>query len=214
MSDKKCDNFGDFFIYRLENILTKSASSDQHKSLIRKTLKSNEDLIKQEFNFYLDAKVKSKEEPKRRGVSGFLLEAWRPIMMYLFMFIIGQYYIINPIIEFFWPVIKLKELPEAMWTLLTVAVGGYIASRGAEKGIQIWKSNSQQQVIVPGEYPMGPGPGMNNFDQPDGFGQQNNGMGPDMFADNSNGGNPSNQDPVNPEAPSGLQDGEKEEDLV
>ena len=58
-------------------------------------------------------------------------------MMYLFMYIIGQYYIINPIIEFTWPSIKLKNLPPEMWTLLTVAVGGYITSRGVEKGSQL-----------------------------------------------------------------------------
>ncbi len=69
-------------------------------------------------------------------------------MMYLFMYIIGQYYIINPIIEFTWPSIELKELPPEMWTLLTVAVGGYITSRGVEKGIKIWKGRDESPVIL------------------------------------------------------------------
>ncbi len=142
MSDKKCDNFGDFFIYRLENITSRSAKSSQEVQSIKKAIKANEDAIKDEFNFYLDAKMKSKEEVKKKGIVGFFIEAWRPIMMYLFMLIIGQYYLINPIIEFLWPMIKLKELPSEMWTLLTVAVGGYITSRGVEKGIQIWKQNT------------------------------------------------------------------------
>lgn len=69
-------------------------------------------------------------------------------MMYLFMYIIGQYYIINPIIEFTWPTIELKDLPPEMWTLLTVAVGGYITSRGVEKGIKIWKGREDTPVII------------------------------------------------------------------
>lgn len=64
-------------------------------------------------------------------------------MMYVFMYIIAQYYILNPIAEFFWPGLKLKDLPPEMWTLLTVAVGGYITSRGVEKGLKIWKGSEQ-----------------------------------------------------------------------
>ena len=69
-------------------------------------------------------------------------------MMYLFMYIIGQYYIINPIIEFAWPSIELKDLPPEMWTLLTVAVGGYITSRGVEKGIKIWKGREDETPVM------------------------------------------------------------------
>ena len=66
------------------------------------------------------------------------------------MYIISQYYIINPIAEFFIPNLKLKDLPPEMWTLLTVAVGGYITSRGVEKGIKIWKGtdNTSQPIIM------------------------------------------------------------------
>ena len=64
------------------------------------------------------------------------------------MYIIGQYYIINPIIEFTWPNIELKDLPPEMWTLLTVAVGGYITSRGVEKGIKIWKGRDEDNAVI------------------------------------------------------------------
>jgi hypothetical protein len=35
-----------------------------------------------------------------------------------------------------------------MWTLLTVAVGGYITSRGVEKGIKIWKGRDESPVFL------------------------------------------------------------------
>lgn len=145
---KECDNFGDFFVYRLENILSKGLKKESNKQLITRVIKNNEELIKKEFNFYLTNKVKALTPPKRSKIWGFILESWRPVMMYLFMYIIGQYYIINPIIEFTWPTIELKDLPPEMWTLLTVAVGGYITSRGVEKGIKIWKGRDENPVII------------------------------------------------------------------
>lgn len=144
----ECDNFGDFFVYRLENMLSKGLKKEANKQLISRVIKRNEDLIKSEFNFYLNTKAKALTPPKRSKFWTFILESWRPVMMYLFMYIIGQYYIINPIIEFTWPSIELKELPPEMWTLLTVAVGGYITSRGVEKGIKIWKGREDGPVIL------------------------------------------------------------------
>ena len=188
MSEKKCDNFGDFFVYRLDNLLKRGVQTDQERQVISNAIKAQETPIKDEFNFYVDARVKANGGEKKHGkVATFLLEAWRPIMMYLFMYIIGQYYIINPIIEFFWPVIKLKELPAEMWTLLTVAVGGYITSRGVEKGIQIWRQNSQQQVIIPGETPM--------WGEPQ-AGPVNQGGWQQPFADNQ--GAPAGSDELDP----------------
>lgn len=150
MDNKKCDNFGDFFIYRLENLLTKNLKKSENKVLISKVLRRNEDLIKNEFNFYLNAKTKANEPTKRSKIFTILLESWRPVMMYIFMYIISQYYIINPIAEFFVPGLKLKDLPPEIWTLLTVAVGGYITSRGVEKGIKIWKGtdNQTEPIII------------------------------------------------------------------
>lgn len=145
---KECDNFGDFFVYRLESLLSKDLKKDANKQLISRVIKKNESLIKNEFNFYLNNKVKALTPPKRSKFLTLILESWRPIMMYLFMYIIGQYYIINPIIEFTWPTIQLKELPPEMWTLLTVAVGGYITSRGVEKGIKIWKGREDETPVI------------------------------------------------------------------
>ena len=144
----ECDNFGDFFVYRLENILSRNLKKETNKELISKVIKKNEHIIKNEFNFYLNSKVKVLTPPRRSRFWTIILESWRPIMMYLFMYIIGQYYIINPIIEFTWPNIKLKDLPPEMWTLLTVAVGGYITSRGVEKGIQIWKGRDDDNAVI------------------------------------------------------------------
>jgi hypothetical protein len=63
---------------------------------------------------------------------------WRPILMLVITAIVGWNYLFAPLIEL---VVQLTtdnqipltiELPEELWTLLTVGVGGYIVGRSGE----------------------------------------------------------------------------------
>ena len=67
---------------------------------------------------------------------------WRPITMMSFVVIIINNYIAVPWLQTFsFPAIHL-EIPPDMWTLLQLGLSGYIVSRGAEKGIKVWKDKS------------------------------------------------------------------------
>lgn len=73
---------------------------------------------------------------------------WRPITMLTFVFIIANNYIFVP--YFTWLtdiafakgwietaiVIPALDVPEGLWGLLQIGIGGYIASRGVEKTVQ------------------------------------------------------------------------------
>lgn len=61
---------------------------------------------------------------------------WRPITMLVFVFIIGNNYVLAPYIAAFGAQIPTLEIPNGMWALLNVGIGGYIASRGVEKVIK------------------------------------------------------------------------------
>jgi hypothetical protein len=64
---------------------------------------------------------------------------WRPITMLSFVFIIVNNYILAPYTEFFTGLfgyavtVPVLEIPEGLWGLLQIGIGGYIASRGVEK---------------------------------------------------------------------------------
>lgn len=58
---------------------------------------------------------------------------WRPITMLTFVFIIANNYIFVPYAQAFGANIPALEIPNGMWALLNVGIGGYIASRGVEK---------------------------------------------------------------------------------
>lgn len=58
---------------------------------------------------------------------------WRPITMLTFVFIIANNYIFVPYAQAFGAFVPALEIPNGMWALLNVGIGGYIASRGVEK---------------------------------------------------------------------------------
>lgn len=73
---------------------------------------------------------------------GWLQRNWRPMLMCLFGIIIANNYIVHPYIALFWPGKSvMMEIPEAMWGLLKIGVGGYIVGRSTEKAVQMWKGN-------------------------------------------------------------------------
>ena len=68
---------------------------------------------------------------------------WRPITMLVFVAIIANNYILYPYLSLFWTDAPVLDLPEQMWNLLQIGIGGYIASRGAEKTIKNWKGDKK-----------------------------------------------------------------------
>lgn len=59
--------------------------------------------------------------------------SWRPITMLVFVFIIFNNYVLVPYVSAFGGSVPALEIPDGMWALLNVGIGGYIASRGVEK---------------------------------------------------------------------------------
>lgn len=69
----------------------------------------------------------------------FLTSNWRPITMLVFVLIIANNYILYPYLSLFWHSAPNLNLPPDMWELLKIGLGGYVVSRGVEKGIERWK---------------------------------------------------------------------------
>jgi len=71
-----------------------------------------------------------------------LQRSWRPGLMCIFGFIIANNYIIAPYMGAIFGAKIMLPLPPQMWDLLKIGIGGYITSRGVEKGISIYKGNA------------------------------------------------------------------------
>ncbi len=69
-----------------------------------------------------------------------LTAQWRPILMLSITAILVNNYILAPYLAALFGFSVQLDLPEPMWNLLTVGVGGYVLGRSAEKGIKYWKA--------------------------------------------------------------------------
>jgi len=67
---------------------------------------------------------------------------WRPILMLIIIIIIANNYIIFPYLSLFTTKVVVLELPDKMWALLTVGVGGYVVGRTSEKMMTKFKEKN------------------------------------------------------------------------
>ena len=64
---------------------------------------------------------------------------WRPILMLSIVAIVVNNYILFPYLSMFTDKVVILELPNALFNLMTVGVGGYIVGRSGEKIIDKYK---------------------------------------------------------------------------
>lgn len=62
-----------------------------------------------------------------------LASSWRPMLMYCFMLIILNNYIIAPYLQAICHAAVIVPIPPDMWSLLKIGVGGYVFCRTGEK---------------------------------------------------------------------------------
>ena len=64
--------------------------------------------------------------------SGWFSASWRPLLMYVLIFILVWNYIIGPVIKMMLGTVITFELPGDVWTLLQIGLGGYVIGRSGE----------------------------------------------------------------------------------
>ena len=86
------------------------------------------------------AQLKVKTDELRHNIiiaetqsQSWLARNWRPILMLTIITIVANNYVIFPYVSLFTTKVTMLVLPEHLWSLLKIGVGGYLVSRGAEK---------------------------------------------------------------------------------
>ncbi len=64
--------------------------------------------------------------------AGWFSASWRPLLMYVLIFILVWNYVLGPVILFFFKASITITLPGDVWTLLQIGLGGYVVGRSAE----------------------------------------------------------------------------------
>lgn len=118
----------------LGNILNKIIPDPNERARIQAELMK--EAMNSESEFYKAAGSIITAEAKGES---WMQRNWRPITMLTFVFIIANNYILAPYVTFlasfagYHVEIPTLAIPDGMWTLLQIGIGGYIASRGGEK---------------------------------------------------------------------------------
>ena len=96
-----------------------------------------------------ETKIKSEQASIVRaevGSESMLARNWRPITMLMFVAIIANNYIVAPYVAAFGGHVPTLDIPNGMWALLNVGIGGYIASRGAEKIVRTLRNGKNDAL--------------------------------------------------------------------
>ena len=64
--------------------------------------------------------------------AGWFSASWRPLLMYVLIFILVWNYILGPVVKIFTGAVISFELPGDVWGLLQIGLGGYVVGRSAE----------------------------------------------------------------------------------
>ena len=64
--------------------------------------------------------------------SNWFVSSWRPLLMYVLIFILVWNYIFGTILKIFSGTVITFELPGDVWTLLNIGLGGYVVGRSGE----------------------------------------------------------------------------------
>jgi hypothetical protein len=65
---------------------------------------------------------------------------WRPILMLTVVSIVANNYLVYPYLSLFFSKALILELPERLYNLMEIGVGGYVIGRSVEKSIDLWKN--------------------------------------------------------------------------
>lgn len=98
--------------------------ADERKAELLKLLNKSENKWVESVASIITAEAKSEH---------WIVASWRPLTMLVFVTIIANNYILAPYINLFFGVQVTLDLPQNMWDLLKIGLGGYIVSRGGEK---------------------------------------------------------------------------------
>ncbi len=114
---------------KIRQAITGDISSEEKTRIILAELDSLEKSIETQASIIV---------AEAQGAS-WLQRNWRPGLMALFGVIIFNNYILNPWISVLFDVEVVMEIPEEMWGLLKLGIGGYIVGRSTEKAVTAWK---------------------------------------------------------------------------
>lgn len=112
-------------------------TTDEEKLTLKNKLAEIENALAVKIMEHEEKTVSSQKEIIVAEIkSGWLSRSWRPILMLSITAIIVNNYILYPYLSLFGVPAVALELPEKLYNLMTIGVGGYVVGRSGEKIVE------------------------------------------------------------------------------
>ncbi len=114
-------------------------TTDEERLQAKTKLFELESVLQTKFLEYDTALVQARQEVlvAEATSESFITRAWRPITALVFVSIIAWNHMIAPVFS-----LPPMATPPELWEVIKIMIGGYVLSRGAEKGIKEWKKSA------------------------------------------------------------------------
>ncbi len=121
--------------------------SPEQKAKLEEGLQAYHLEMSKQMNDYsktvIDAQSKIIQAEANSG--SWLAQNWRPMTMLVFVFIIANNYIIYPYLSMFTDKATMLQIPNDMWQLLKLGLGGYVVGRSVEKSVKAYTESKNEK---------------------------------------------------------------------
>lgn len=124
------------------DLIDSLTTSDEERLKLKNELFKIENVIKAKVLEYEARLAEAQQKVLVAEAQGesWMQRNWRPLLMLSFGVIIVNNFILAPYLGAMFGFKIILEIPPDMWDLLKIGIGGYIAGRSVEKGVQLWKN--------------------------------------------------------------------------
>lgn len=86
--------------------------------------------------------IKAQADIVKAEIQGtsWIQRSWRPILMLVIVAIVANNYLVYPYLSMFTSKAVILSLPDHLWNLMSIGVGGYVVGRSGEQIVKRWKS--------------------------------------------------------------------------
>ncbi len=119
--------------------------SPEQKAKLEAGLQQYQLEMSKQMNDYSTAIIESQSKiiQAEANNGSWLAQNWRPITMLVFVVIIANNYIIYPYLSMFTDKATMLNIPDDMWSLLKIGLGGYVVGRSVEKSVKAYSEGKK-----------------------------------------------------------------------
>jgi len=118
----------------VRKIVDDVTTSDEERLKAKAKLDEIENAARAKFLKHVQNIISAQKEVLLAELKGnWMQRSWRPLLMYVFILIIFNNFIVAPYVDAFAGTSVFLEFPTFFWQIMTVSIGGYIGARTYEK---------------------------------------------------------------------------------